>query len=279
VKLISIVKYRVEVFMVKVAANSEQPDEPTKAEANSLQRGLALLEMLAQRPDGATLREITDQLELPGASVLRLARTLVELGYLSREEGTKRYFMTNRFLRLGQPRTESRGLSECAIAAMRTVRQATGETTQLCCLIDVEMVIIDQLLSVHPFKYSADLGARCPCFSCAPGKAIIAFLPKEERETTIERIPFKRFTPTTITSRRAFRDELALIREQGYALDRAEGMPGIHCVAAPILDRHGVAVAAITIAGPSSRVREDEFEVLGEVVRAGARQASTEFNR
>lgn len=254
-------------------------DPPAKAEANSLKRGLALLQMLAQRPDGATLRELTDELDLPGASVLRLARTLVELRYLSREEGTKRYFLTNSFLRLGQPRAESRGLSECAIAAMRMVRQATGETTQLCCLIDVEMVIIEQLLSVHPFKYSADLGARCPVFSCAPGKAIVSFLPEEEREATMNRLSFKRFTPTTITTRRAFRDEVAAIRRQGYALDRAEGMPGIHCVAAPILDRHGFAVAAITIAGPSTRVREDEFEVLGQIVREGARQASHEFTR
>jgi IclR family acetate operon transcriptional repressor len=250
-----------------------------KAESNSLKRGLALLHLLAQRPNGATLREITDELTLPGASVLRLARTLVELGYLSREEGTKRYFLTNSFLRLGQPRTESRGLSECAIAAMRTVRQATGETTQLCCLIDVEMVIIEQLLSVHPFKYAADLGARCPCFSCAPGKAILAFLPEDECEATINRLSFKRFTPTTIVSKRGLRDEIAVIRKVGYSLDRAEGMPGIHCVAAPILDRHGIAVAAITIAGPSSRVREDEFEVLGQIVKEGARQASSEFSR
>ena len=50
-----------------------------RSEANSLQRGLAVLELLAARPDGTSLREITDQLELPGASVLRIARTLVEL--------------------------------------------------------------------------------------------------------------------------------------------------------------------------------------------------------
>lgn len=260
-------------------AKPEAEGAKSRSEAASLQRGLAVLEMLAGRPEGATLREITDHLALPGASVLRVARTLVELGYLSREHGTKRFFLTNNFLLLGQPRTSSRGLSECAISAMRRIRQATGETTQLCCLIGVEMVIIEQLLSVHPFKYSADLGARCPCFSCAPGKAIVAFLPDDEREATIERIPFKRFTATTVTSKRAFRQELGKICEQGFALDRAEGMAGIHCVAAPILDRHGVAVGAITIAGPSSRIPEDEFEVIGPIVREGARQASNEFNQ
>lgn len=260
-------------------AKQKAADEKSRSEVSSLQRGLAVLKLLAQRPDGAILSEITESLDLPGASVLRLARTLVDLGYLTRDEASKRYFLTNSFLMLGQPRTATRGLTECSISAMRRIRQTTGETTQLCCLFQVDMVIIEQLISIHPFKYSADLGARCPCFSCAPGKAILAYLPDEELEATIDQIQFKRFTPNTITSKRVLREELFQIRQQGFALDREEGMPGIHCVAAPILDRHGFAVAAITIAGPTSRVRKDEFEIIGELVREGARQASLEFTR
>lgn len=250
-----------------------------RSEANSLQRGLAVLEMLASRPDGATLREITEQLLLPGASVLRITRTLVELGYLSREDGTKRYFLTNRFLLLGQPSMPSRGLAECAIGAMRQIRQATSETTQLCCLIGTEMVILDQLLALHAFKYSADLGARCPCYSCAPGKVLVAFLPTDERDDVVNRIDFKRFTSTTITSKRAFRQELDQIRERGFAVDRAEGLAGVHCIAAPIFDRHVTPVAAITITGPSHRIPEEKFDDIGKIVHEGARLASEEFNR
>lgn len=257
----------------------EADTTPARSEVASLQRGLAVLELLAIRPEGATLREITDQLELPGASVLRIARTLVELGYLSRDERTKRFFLTNNFLMLGQPRTASRGLSECAISAMRRVRQATGETTQLCCLIGSEIVILEQLVSTHPFKYSADLGARCPCYSCAPGKAILAFLPVDEQEAVISGLQLKRFTSTTITTRKMLRHELAKVTESGLAFDRAEGLEGIHCVAAPILDRHRIPVGALTVAGPSSRIPEDEFEMIGQIIREAARAASVEFAR
>ena len=106
---------------------SSRLEMSARSEANSLQRGLAVLELLSARPDGTTLREITDHLELPGASVLRITRTLVELGYPSRGEGTKRYFLTNRFLLLGQPSMPSRGLPKCAIVAMRQIRQATAD--------------------------------------------------------------------------------------------------------------------------------------------------------
>lgn len=249
-----------------------------RSEAASLQRGLAVLELLSERSDGATLSDLSEKLELPAASVLRIARTLVDLGYLSREEGSRRFFLTNRFLRLGQPQGAARSLTECALPSMRSVRQATGETTQLCCLVDVEMVVIEQLLAVHPFKYSADLGARCPCYSCAPGKAIAAFLPEDECERLLDRLRYKRFTPTTIGSKREMRQELARVREAGYALDRAEGMLGIHCVAAPIFDRHGTAVAALTIAAPASRVPETQFESVGRIVQAAAAAATSAFN-
>lgn len=250
-----------------------------RSEAASLQRGLAVLELLSQESNGATLREITEQLNLPGASVLRIARTLVDLGYLSRDDKSKKFFLTNNFLLLGQPRAESRGLAECALAAMREIRRATGETTQLCCLVGTEMVILDQLLSVHPFKYSADLGARCPCYSCAPGKAIVAYLPEEDQNLVVNRIRFKRFTSTTISSKGQFREELQQIRKQGFATDLAEGMEGIHCLAAPVLDRHGVPVGAITIAGPASRLPRTEFISVGAIVVKGAAAATEEFNR
>ena len=247
------------------------------SDAPSLQRGLAVLEHLAQRAEGSTLSEISEWLELPQASAHRLCRTLEALGYVRRHEESRRFTLTNRFLRLGQPRTLDRGLTECAMNAMRRVRQETGETTQLCCVVDVDMVIIEQLISLHPFKYSAEIGARCPIYSCAPGKAILAFLPDPERKATLSRLTLKRFTRTTITTRKGMERELSGIRAKGYALDRAEGLEGIHCVAAPILDTHGHAIAALTIAGPQHRVPESDFARVGAVMREAAADVAFQF--
>jgi DNA-binding IclR family transcriptional regulator len=61
-------------------------------------------------------------------------------------------------------------------------------------------------------------------------------------------------------------------------LDRAEGMPGIRCVAAPILDRHGYPIAAITIAGPEARIPDDEIESIGRIVAAAAGKTAEVFN-
>ncbi|MBL9094140.1 MAG: IclR family transcriptional regulator [Planctomycetaceae bacterium] len=243
-----------------------------------LERGLAVLEYLAQHDGGATIAELSAALGVASASVFRITRALVKLGYLARNAETKKFSPTRKLLAMGSPGGGDRTLVECALEPMRKLRNATGETTQLCCLADAEMVILEQLLATHPFKYSADLGARCPAYSCAPGKAMFALLPADELDALLERIRFKRFTPTTITSRTAMQRELEAVRTTGYAVDRAEGLVGVHCVAAAIVDRHGYPIAALTISGPESRVPESAFARIGEQVVAAARATSECFN-
>lgn len=250
----------------------------TESKAPILERGLAILEVLATREDGATITELSNSLEISTATVFRILRVLDRLGHLRRDESTKRYFLTRKLLLVSQPKTSDSSLVECAIGPMREVRRATGETTQIGCVVGGKWVLLDQLLATHPFKYSADLGAHCPVYSCAPGKAVLAFMPEEDREEIIRQIRFKKFTETTISSRRQLVEECAQIRRDGYALDRQEGMLGIHCIAAPIVNRHGDAIAAITIAAPISRVPESKFTEIGLLMADAARQASVRFN-
>ncbi|XZE51571.1 IclR family transcriptional regulator [Planctomycetaceae bacterium SH139] len=258
------------------------PRSETRAKAEgvpNLQRGMAVLEYLAANQRSATLTELSERLGFPSASVFRIVNALTEMGYLSRDPATKRFTLTNQLLRLGQPRGHDRGLVESALPAMRGIRKLTGETTQLCCLVDRDVVIVEQLLATHPFKYSVDLGARCPCYSSAPGKAMVAFLPVEEREALVGRLRFKRFTANTIATREAFRAELEAILTRGYAVDYAEGLEGIRCVAAPILDRVGSPVGAITIAGPSSRIPDSDFGRLGRSVAKASADAQARYNQ
>jgi len=95
----------------------------------------------------------------------------------------------------------------------------------------------------------------------------------------VNRIRFKRFTPQTITSKRPFLNELDLIHKRGYAIDHEEGLVGIRCIAAPIRDRNGIAIAAFTITGPAERIPEDEYESLGQIVQSRANSVTAAFNQ
>lgn len=243
----------------------------------ALERGLAMIETLAHRPEGLTLSELTAALDLSPASAHRITGTLEEAGYLRRDEVSRRYTLTRKLLLLSQPRGETRSLVAAAAEAMRTIQQHTSETTQLCCLADDHCVMLDQLTSLHPFKYIVDLGCLAPLHCTAPGKAILAFLPDAEQDDVLSRLKLEKHTEKTIVSKRDLATEIERIRTQGYALDKGEHFDGIHCVAAPILDQHGHAIGAVTIAGPSSRFPAAAMAERGQFIRAQADRIARAF--
>ncbi len=250
----------------------------TELQVPALERGLAVLELIAHQPEGLTLTEINEALKLSSASGFRIATALEELGYVQREATTKRFRLTHKLLLLGQPRPAGRSLVAAALEPMRRVLHATGETTQLCCLAGDACVIIEQLPSLYPFKYFVDLGSRVPLHCAAPGKAMLAFLPPSDLARLLEDMRLEKHTKNTLTSRKVLLAELDHTRTSGYAVDCGEHFEAIHCVAAPVLDRHAHAVAAITIAGPKERIPKERFADLGKLMIEAANEAAREIS-
>ncbi len=245
--------------------------------APALQRGLALLQALATRPNGATQSELAGYLKLPQTAIHRIAAALEHLGYIQKHPETRTLRVTQKLLLLGQPHSGSRSLIEACLGSVRKIAALTNETTQLCVLAGAECVILEQIPSRHPFKYVVDLGSRAPTQCCAPGKAMLAHLPEPELSQTLEQLAYKPFTSQSILSEAALRSELLNIKTQGYAVDRGEHFEGIHCIAAPLLDVHGNPFAAITIAGPSARIPKSHFELWGRAINEAAADAALQF--
>ncbi len=251
--------------------------DQTDSQAPALQRGLAVLEFLSSRDEAATLSEISAALKLSPASIFRITGVLESAGYLYREEATRRFSLTRKLLLQAQPRHEGRSLVECCLPSMREILQLTGETVQLCCLAEDTCVILEQLPSTYPFKYIVDLGSKVPIHCCAPGKAIVAHMMEDAQSTLVRTLAMERHTDHTIVTRRALLDEFRKVKELGYAVDQGEHFEGIHCVAAPLLDRHGNAVAAITIAGPSSRIQVRRFAEFGAIIKQASAAAAQRY--
>lgn len=249
----------------------------TTPHAPALQRGLALLQELATRPNGASQSELAALLKLPQTAVHRLAAALEHLGYIQKHAATRTLRVTQKLLLLGQPHSGSRSLIEACLPTLRSISRLTNETTQLCVLAEGQCVILEQIPSRHPFKYVVDLGSRAPTQCCAPGKAMLAFLPESELNDILDQLHFHAFTKNSILCAGALRVELEKVRRLGYAIDEAEHFEGIHCIAAPLLDAYGHPFAAITIAGPSSRIPKTSFQHLGQTITEAAADAALQF--
>ncbi|OGV49481.1 MAG: hypothetical protein A2X49_00875 [Lentisphaerae bacterium GWF2_52_8] len=244
----------------------------------ALARGLKILEFLASKPEGCTIAELVSVLKLPKPSVFRMLLTLTEGGYLVRAEELSKYRLSRKMLSLGYAAVDSQGLLEKSIDILRKLRDLSGETASLSVLSGNEGIMLEQAPSSHAVKVIVQIGHRFPLHTAAPGKALLAFLPCDERDKIIDSLEYRRFTATTITSKEAFLKELKGVRESGVAFDRGEELDDLRCVAAPILDYYGYPVAALCASGPSSRIKERELVRFSGIVLKHAKMISERFS-
>ncbi len=233
-------------------------------------RTLAILELLAENPQGLSVADLVRGLGISQNSAFRITQTLHERGYLHRRESDKRYTLSNRLFDLSRPRVHEKSLALCAHEALRELRDLTGETVQLLVRSGAKGVVLEQASGRHAVKVMGEVGMRVPLYSCAPGKAILAHLPDAELGEWLASVKLKKFTDSTLSTRRALLDDLADIRARGYSIDLAEGLAGIHCVGAAVLNAYEYPVAAVTVMAPIFRLPPEQFAELGAQCRAAA---------
>ncbi len=112
------------------------------------------------------------------------------------------------------------------------------------------MLYIEVIESPHEFRLSSRVGTRRSLHATALGKALAAFLPEEQKDRILANIQFQPLTPKTIMNLVQFRQELGIIRNQGYAVDDEETTLGARCVSAPVLGANREVVAAVSVSGP-----------------------------
>jgi DNA-binding IclR family transcriptional regulator len=250
------------------------PPRAREGPVPGLDRGLSVLELLARRREPLRAAEMAGALGVPPNSLGRILQTLAGRGYLDRSAKTKSFALTPKLLALGSAAVCEADLLEAARDALRDLRDATGEMVQLNARLGTEGVVLDVAASRHPVRMTVDPGTRFTLHDAAGGKVAMAFAPAPERERLLAGLKLVRRTPRTIASRDALRRELEAVRRQGYALDRAECVEGIRCVSAPVFDRRGDCVAALTLTGPSMRIPESRFPALARAVVAHAGRIS-----
>lgn len=244
---------------------------------SNLERGLSVLELLEDHPDGLGISEIARRLDYPKNFVYRCASALHQRGYLSRDDASKRYTLSRKLLSMGYAVLRKSGLIESAMPIMRELRDEVRETVVLCAIEETHGLVLDHVPGLHAFRLVVDTGMRFELHSSAPGKAILARMPLGERDRIIKAMRFIRFTDSTITSRKAFAEELKDVCKKGYALDHAEELDGIHCVSAPVFDQKGAPVAAVTVTGPSNRMKASQLPAMGKKVKRCASRISTQL--
>jgi len=245
----------------------------------SVDRALALVEVLAGSASGLPLTELTQRASLNVSTGHHLLATLIKWGYVARTSG-RRYALGARGLHLAQAFLKQVDLPRRAQPHAERISEETGETVRLGVLLGDAVTTLLTRDGRHAVRVDAGaVGYAGAAHATALGKAMLAWLPEHESRRILSARGMAAFTPSTIIDPDILIEELRLVRRNGHAVDREEFQPGVVCVGAAIRNHLGAVVGAISASAPTLRAQEEEhLGRMRDCVMAAARALSAEFD-
>jgi DNA-binding IclR family transcriptional regulator len=231
------------------------------AGVQSVDRALTILEVLA-RVGEAGVTEIAGELGVHKSTAFRLVTTLEAHRLVEQTTERGRYRLGVGVLRLAGATTARLDLVQEARPLCRQLAAETGETVNIAVLSESSALYLDQIAGSSALQPHNWVGQHIPLHATSNGKVLLSGLDDAAVKELLGTL--SRYTDATITKKGRLREELALVREQGYAVAVDELEQGLTAVAAPIRNAHGDVVASMSVSGPTFRLSEDRVE---DVVR------------
>ncbi|MEY2191973.1 IclR family transcriptional regulator [Neobacillus sp. BF23-41] len=223
----------------------------------SLERALTILNKLSEYPDGIQITRLSEQVGLTKSTIHRLLATLSSMNYVVKDEETDKYKLGLQVLFLSRNLLNNSDIVTVSKPFLEKLSQEVNETVHLCIEDRGEVVYIDKIESTQTIRMYSRIGSRAPMYCTGVGKILLSDKNQDEFNELISNINFIPKTPSTITSKVEFIEEIEKVKSQGYALDNAENEVVLRCIAAPIFDHKGKIIASFSISGPSNRVTMD----------------------
>jgi IclR family transcriptional regulator, acetate operon repressor len=243
--------------------------------SQSLDRGLTLLERLAEAEHGLTLTDLAQQVGLAPATAHRLLGTLEQRGFVRQDDELGRWHIGVRAFVIGNAFLNGRDVVAAARPYMHRLMEQSGETANLAVLDQGRAVFLAQVESHEMMRMIVELGSRTPLHASGVGKALLAAMSDAEVEAVLHRHGLPRITANTLATAADLRRALAESRRRGYAIDDEEHAIGLRCVAATVHDEHAEPLAAISLSGPKARIGDARLPEMGALVSRAAAAITT----
>lgn len=228
--------------------------QPSTRRIGAAERAIAVLDTLA---DGGELgtNEIARRTGMTPSTASRQLGTLAASGLVERVPSSGRYRLGLRIVHLAKALLARLDVREVARPHLQELVQGTGETATLSVPGDDDAITVDFVPGLHQVQPVSRLGRPSIAHATSAGKVMLAFSGRELPDG-----PLRAYTPRTITDPRVLAEEIARVREQGWAKAVGEREPDLTAVAAPIRSARGELEAVVALQGPSSRFDDAEIE-------------------
>jgi DNA-binding IclR family transcriptional regulator len=247
------------------------PTVEPSAGVQSVDRALTILAILA-RLGQVGVTEIAVELGVHKSTAFRLLSTLEAHDIVEQTEDRGKYRLGLGLVRLAGASTARLDVVQEARPVSRRLAAACGETVNVAVLSDGSALYVDQVAGGSGLQSHNWVGQRVPLHATSNGKVLLSGLDSDEVDRRLESLPS--YTEGTITSRGELHQELASVRQRGYAVAVDELEVGLTALAAPLRSAHGDVVASMSVSGPSLRLDPARVEQLIPVLVAAAEEVS-----
>lgn len=232
----------------------------------SVTKAIEVIEHIAYSEKELGVTEISNELNYGSSGMYHLLNTLKQCDILVQNEETKKYSLGLKLWKIGMLAYGKNDITNILKPYLKELKDMTGETANLTILDNENIVYIAQEESDKLVKMFTTKGAIAPIHCTAAGKVLLAYMPEDERDNTLNSIKLERFTDKTLVKKEDLIKEMKEIRKRGYGFDNEEREMGVSCIGAPIFNLHGEALACITISGPTARFTQENKEKWSKII-------------
>jgi DNA-binding IclR family transcriptional regulator len=243
----------------------------SEVKVKSLQKALEILNCFVDKPTlGVT--EISEKLDLYKSNVHNILSTFEAMDFLEQDPESGKYRLGIGIFSLCKSLGDNFSVTKIALPYMQEISNSSNERAYLAIPQEDEVIYLDSTYPAESFNLMRTIiGERAKMYCTGIGKAMLAYLSPAEIDEYASR-ELEKHTENTITDKQKLIEELATIRQNGYALDNMEHEFGIKCIAMPIFNKRQQVEAAISISGPSLRFSDERIPELVELLRANIRK-------
>jgi IclR family KDG regulon transcriptional repressor len=242
----------------------------SKNTVKSVDRALNILCIIGESTTPVAIKGLSEYLGLPRTTLYATLNSLENFGFIARHEDTRSYRLGWRAYVLGMEFLKRR-IDHSAVEEARTLTYKWNYSSNISVYVGNNRVaFLHTELPNKPHLVLPRLGYMSWAHSTASGKVLLAYLGKTELDRVLAR-ELEAMTPYTITDPARLAEELAKIREQGWALDDQESVLGLGCMAVPIRDALDRCVGAISVSGSIDEIKASMEEISDDLLATAKR--------
>ncbi|MFF8846280.1 IclR family transcriptional regulator [Streptomyces sp. NPDC015127] len=250
-----------------------EPAGPAVNGVQSVDRAISVMEILAQRGE-AGVSEVAAEIDVHKSTAFRLLVALETRGLVEQAGERGRYRLGFGIVRLAGAVTGRLDITQQGRPVCERLAEEIGETVNIAVLQEHYAVNLYQVRGPGAVASHNWVGQLTPLHATSSGKILLAHLPPKQRTTALAASAMQKLTPHTITTKTALEKNLTQARTRGYAITLEEFELGLHAIAAPIHNRDGDVIAALSASGPAYRFTEHRLHEIAPTLLKGAQEIS-----